>query len=628
MQSTIAGSTREMALDSAIDLTTSGDASSQRRPVLLPPVRSGDASELTTSLTTSSDVSSQWRPVLLTPVTSGDASEEASNRRPVFRRATCGDSSGDASGEASSKGQATGGDASDASSRRRPSLLPPVPAVALHVLRRCSSFLSSTTEHGVDKKATEMRKMIEMGRAAKRRLRRRIAGASLAVTVLAVFAFGTLRSVLVPRIDSAYAQALASGVGGLFLALGFCGAFLAATPDDPLATRAAPLLFAAVVGVTSAMWVLTGLSYLADARAGHCRASPMEGRRESAAFCRVDAAGLFASAAVLVVAAAGLVAAALGPRAPRARHAAFRRVVAVYFGGMVGVNVYSGIARAVHGEVAWGVLNNLLAALGWAAALCLAARPVRVARAHARLGRLGDRAGATAAAAGVAGLLGDADLDRVVRLARRRFRSIRLTDLREREVRDRRPDPDLYKRTAAAALGDADAFVSHSWHDDPAAKFAALRGWCAEFERRHGRQPRLWFDKCCIDQLNLEEDLCCLPLFLSGCARLVLLAGESYASRLWCVMELFTFVHMGGSSENVDVLEAHAPGGQQAVLDSFLNFDVEKADCLDADDKERMLEVIEAAFGDLHSFNELIRPFMLRFNGMLDVSQSTHISEP
>ena len=48
-------------------------------------------------------------------------------------------------------------------------------------------------------------------------------------------------------------------------------------------------------------------------------------------------------------------------------------------------------------------------------------------------------------------------------------------------------------------------------------------------------------DKACIDQNNIQLSLACLPVFLAGCQTLLVVAGPTYCSRLWCVMELFTF---------------------------------------------------------------------------------------
>ena len=80
----------------------------------------------------------------------------------------------------------------------------------------------------------------------------------------------------------------------------------------------------------------------------------------------------------------------------------------------------------------------------------------------------------------------------------------------------------------------------------------------------------------------------CLPLFLSGCKKLVVLAGETYTSRLWCVMELFTFVHMGAALKDVEVMAAHASGGELRVAQSFARFDAANAECFDSKDKARI----------------------------------------
>eukprot|EP00913_Durusdinium_trenchii_P002076 g1918.t1 len=73
------------------------------------------------------------------------------------------------------------------------------------------------------------------------------------------------------------------------------------------------------------------------------------------------------------------------------------------------------------------------------------------------------------------------------------------------------------------------------------------------------RAPHIWLDKCCIDQNDIEADLRCLPIFLSGCAELVVFCGPTYLSRLWCVMELFTFVHIGGNVSEINVIPVLRP---------------------------------------------------------------------
>ena len=117
------------------------------------------------------------------------------------------------------------------------------------------------------------------------------------------------------------------------------------------------------------------------------------------------------------------------------------------------------------------------------------------------------------------------------------------------------------------------------------------------------QEPTLWLDKGCIDQTNIRSDLRCLPVFLSGCRSLVVLPGATYASRLWCVLEIFVYLRTGGTHER---LLAYSLGGEE-VKQALCRFDASKAKCFLRSDRERLLGVIEAAFGDCTPFNALVR---------------------
>ena len=54
-------------------------------------------------------------------------------------------------------------------------------------------------------------------------------------------------------------------------------------------------------------------------------------------------------------------------------------------------------------------------------------------------------------------------------------------------------------------------------------------------------------DKACIDQKgDINASLKVLPIFLLSSKMFVVLAGKTYTSRLWCVLEMFTFLRGGG----------------------------------------------------------------------------------
>ena len=62
-----------------------------------------------------------------------------------------------------------------------------------------------------------------------------------------------------------------------------------------------------------------------------------------------------------------------------------------------------------------------------------------------------------------------------------------------------------YSMGEACGLGGCDFFVSHSWGDDPRAKYAQLMAVTLLFQRKHGRDPTLWLDKCCTPIISLEH---------------------------------------------------------------------------------------------------------------------------
>ena len=94
---------------------------------------------------------------------------------------------------------------------------------------------------------------------------------------------------------------------------------------------------------------------------------------------------------------------------------------------------------------------------------------------------------------------------------------------------------------------------SHSiaGHPIPTAHAHAQEGYTIEysyntrsFTRTHSMRTSICAhaqDMACIDRNNIEQSLACLPVFLAGCQTLLVVAGPTYCSRLWCVMELFTF---------------------------------------------------------------------------------------
>ena len=113
----------------------------------------------------------------------------------------------------------------------------------------------------------------------------------------------------------------------------------------------------------------------------------------------------------------------------------------------------------------------------------------------------------------------------------------------------------------------------------------------------------------------------CLPVYLAGCKQLFIVCGPSYLDRMWCVLELFVFIQMGGSVENIQLQfippdETSDPECKKFSTpleyfeDRFENFDVTNAQCYDPLQKDRLLSVVEAGFGGLQGFNDALRETM------------------
>ncbi|KAG8457779.1 hypothetical protein KFE25_005792 [Diacronema lutheri] len=187
---------------------------------------------------------------------------------------------------------------------------------------------------------------------------------------------------------------------------------------------------------------------------------------------------------------------------------------------------------------------------------------------------------------------------------------------------------ELLAMSSPVQLGSVDAFISHSWRDDPQLKLAAIQRWRHGFMRAHGREPTVWFDRLCIDQDNILAQLPALPVYLAGCKNLIALQGPTYFQRLWCVLELHIFHQMGGSLDQTQFIHIDAQrelrtassvpetqieleprGAEPAAV--ALGFNVNDAQTSDPLDQTRLLAVIEGGGGGIAAFNEWMRSMLL-----------------
>ena len=206
-------------------------------------------------------------------------------------------------------------------------------------------------------------------------------------------------------------------------------------------------------------------------------------------------------------------------------------------------------------------------------------------------------------AASVAALLSNRSATTTLAMGAERFRALPFASLTRAELAMSTPDPAMHAKTVPATLGSVHAFLSHSWGDDGDAKFDKVHEWAG------GEDKLVWLDKACIDQRNVSESLACLPVFLAGCKQLFVLAGPSYTSRLWCVMELFIFVRMGG--QRADIIVELLGDETDDLTSSLATFDCYAARCYLDRDRQGLLAVIEASFGTVEPFNTLVRGIFL-----------------
>jgi len=173
-------------------------------------------------------------------------------------------------------------------------------------------------------------------------------------------------------------------------------------------------------------------------------------------------------------------------------------------------------------------------------------------------------------------------------------------------------DLELYQLSRPCRLSECDAFLSHSWHDDWGKKWEALVKWSADFTNEHKRPPLFWFDKVCIDQTDIKSDLQCLPIFLAGCNRLLVVSGVSYTTRLWCCVELFVYMQMmvrdeESRKEPIILLTAKCEEELSTAKNAWATFDVTRCNCFNPEDKSRILNVVERHPGGAQAFNDYIR---------------------
>ena len=92
-------------------------------------------------------------------------------------------------------------------------------------------------------------------------------------------------------------------------------------------------------------------------------------------------------------------------------------------------------------------------------------------------------------------------------------------------------------------------------------------------------------------------------------------------------MEIFTFLRMGGAMERIEMKLIANPGADKeealgSLAQQFSHFDAAMAQCFLQKDRQRLLAVIEAAFGDFTVFNAIVRGALADGRGRNDANGS------
>jgi len=287
--------------------------------------------------------------------------------------------------------------------------------------------------------------------------------------------------------------------------------------------------------------------------------------------------------------------------------AALHRLWAVVRSAFLLIGVYTGVWSLPFGGALLDESGEIIqteVGRGFAALSMLVSAavftPRNRGRLHRWLGSLGASGTQEQEAAALASLISGrgGGVAQALLTAKEMFRVLPLSSLTAADLASNE-DTGLNRRVKHAALGDCDAFVSHSWRDDGDLKYAKL------LEHRFASAaPTIWLDKACIDQGNIEASLSVLPVFLSSCKELLILPGSTYATRLWCVMEIFVFVQMGGERERAVILPLT---DDPDLLGKLVRFNAGEAQCFLPGDRHKLLATIESSFGTFHPFNKIVR---------------------
>ena len=205
----------------------------------------------------------------------------------------------------------------------------------------------------------------------------------------------------------------------------------------------------------------------------------------------------------------------------------------------------------------------------------------------------------------------DSGFREILSAALRSLRCVSMADVTWDEFKENTPNPKCYSKSRAVSFKEIDYFISHSWSDDPHAKWAAVQEMRTTFKTANGREPLVWFDKYCIDQNAIGQSVRRLPIFVVAGGSSYVLLGPSYATRLWCMLELFVFkaCQRCGLFSDAELVIAPLRTNETNLHLSSLaqKFNIHDTRCFRDVDRQTIFGIVETAGDGAIGFTEAVR---------------------
>jgi hypothetical protein len=186
-----------------------------------------------------------------------------------------------------------------------------------------------------------------------------------------------------------------------------------------------------------------------------------------------------------------------------------------------------------------------------------------------------------------------------------------MADVTWDEFKENTPNPKCYNKSRPVSFKEIDFFISHSWSDEPEAKWAAVQELRKQFKAAHGREPLVWFDKYCIDQNAIDQSVRRLPIFVVASSKFYVLLGPSYATRCWCMLELFVFKACQRcglfSDEHLLIAPLRTSSTNFHLAELATKFNIHHTQCFRDVDRQTIFGIVETAGDGAIGFTEAVK---------------------